>query len=132
MYAIADEAAKMGIKIFYHWRGNCSGAPSPLSATVFCSLQRDENNEQVITKLSRRHPEKLPPMPMGIPKRKQYSRGGCNCYPEWDGQKEFEAKQFTDLKTSFNGFGMGGHYFCWYWTCCFGAQNRLVAEVELV
>lgn len=112
--AIADEAAKMGIKIFTIGVGTVQGAPIPIKRNgILQFYKRDENNEQVITKLSEDTLKEIASNANG-----EYLNGSSTkavvdavtAILNGMDKKEFEAKQFTDFKDQFQWF-LGGALF---------------------
>lgn len=108
---IVNEAAKMGIKIFTIGVGTINGAPIPIKRNgVLQYYKRDENNEQVITKLGEETLQEIASNANG-----EYI-DGSNTKEVIDtvtailngmDKKEFEAKQFTDFKDQFQWFLAG-------------------------
>jgi Ca-activated chloride channel family protein len=108
---MAEEASKMGIRIFTIGVGSEQGGPIPIKRNgILQHYKRDENNEQVITRLNT---ETL----------KEISRNANGGYIEGSNtkevvetvtsilngmdKKEFESKQFTDFKDQFQWFLAG-------------------------
>lgn len=109
--AIVQEAAKMGIKIFTIGVGTVNGAPIPIKRNgILQFYKRDENNEQVITKLGEETLREIAANANG-----QYIDGGntkevvesVTAILNGMDKKEFESKQFTDFKDQFQWF-LGG------------------------
>ncbi len=105
---IVNEAANSGIKIFTIGVGSVKGAPIPIKRNgILQHYKRDENNEQVITRLN-------------IKTLTDIANGANGKYIDGSNtkevveevtsilngmnQKEFEAKQFTDFKDRFQWF----------------------------
>lgn len=109
--SIVEEASKMGIKIFTIGVGTVNGAPIPIKRNgILQFYKRDENNEQVITKLGEETLQEIAANANG-----QYI-DGSNTKEVVDSvtailngmdKKEFESKQFTDFKDQFQWF-LGG------------------------
>lgn len=109
--SIVEEASKMGIKIFTIGVGTVNGAPIPIKRNgILQFYKRDENNEQVITKLGEETLQEIAANANG-----QYI-DGSNTKEVVDevtailngmDKKEFESKQFTDFKDQFQWF-LGG------------------------
>ena len=108
---IAEEAASEGIKIYTIGVGTVSGGPIPIKRNgVLQSYKRDQNNQQVITRL-------------GEETLKEIADQGNGSYIEGNNtkdvieevtailngmdKKEFDAKQFTDFKDQFQWFLAG-------------------------
>ncbi|RMA66134.1 VWA domain-containing protein [Ulvibacter antarcticus] len=112
--AIASEANKMGIRIFTIGVGTLQGAPIPLKRNgVLQSYKRDQNNEQVITRLGEETLKEIANAADG-----EYING-TNTKEVVDkvrdilngmDKKEFDSKQFTDFKDQFQWF-LGGALF---------------------
>ena len=108
---MASEANKMGIRIFTIGVGKIEGAPIPIKRNgILQSYKRDENNEQVVTRLNE---ETL----IGIAKVAdgEYLNGTntkevvetVRAILNGMDKKEFEAKQFTDFRDQFQWFLAG-------------------------
>ncbi len=108
---IAEEAAKKGIRIFTIGVGTVEGGPIPIKENgVLQYYKRDQNNEQVITRLDEEKLEEIAKTTNGefidgsntkaVVDRVKAILGGMD-------KKEFEAKQFTDFKDQFQWFLAG-------------------------
>ena len=111
---IAAAASEKGIKIYTIGVGTLQGAPIPIKRNgVLQSYKRDENNEQVITRLGEETLRSIASEANG-----EYLDGSNtkevvdNVTAILNGmdKKEFEAKQFTDFKDQFQWF-LGGALF---------------------
>jgi len=108
---IAEEAAEKGIRIFTIGVGTLEGGPIPIKENgVLQYYKRDQNNEQVITRL-------------GEETLKEIAKTANGAYIDGSNTKvvveqvkailngmdknEFEAKQFTDFKDQFQWFLAG-------------------------
>lgn len=108
---IAEEAAEKGIRIFTIGVGTLEGGPIPIKENgVLQYYKRDQNNEQVITRLSEETLKEIAKTANG-----EYI-DGSNTKAVVDrvkailsgmDKKEFEAKQFTDFKDQFQWFLAG-------------------------
>ena len=108
---IAEEAAKKGIRIFTIGVGTLEGGPIPIKENgVLQYYKRDQNNEQVITRLGEETLIEIAKATNG-----EYI-DGSNTKAVVDqvkailngmDKKEFEAKQFTDFKDQFQWFLAG-------------------------
>ena len=108
---IASEANEMGIRIFTIGVGTIQGGPIPIKRNgVLQSYKRDQNNEQVITRLGEETLKGIAEAADG-----EYLNG-ANTKEVVDSvrailngmdKKEFEAKQFTDFKDQFQWFLAG-------------------------
>jgi Ca-activated chloride channel family protein len=108
---IAEEAAKKGIRIFTIGVGTLEGGPIPIKENgVLQYYKRDQNNEQVITRLGEETLKEIAKTANG-----EYI-DGSNTKAVVDrvkailngmDKKEFEAKQFTDFKDQFQWFLAG-------------------------
>ncbi len=108
---IAEEAAEKGIRIFTIGVGTLEGGPIPIKENgVLQYYKRDQNNEQVITRLSEETLKEIAKTANG-----EYI-DGSNTKAVLDrvkailsgmDKKEFEAKQFTDFKDQFQWFLAG-------------------------
>ncbi|MBT0607081.1 VWA domain-containing protein [Aequorivita echinoideorum] len=108
---IADEAAKKGIRIFTIGVGTLEGGPIPIKSNgILQYYKRDQNNEQVITRLGEETLRDIAKQANG-----EYI-DGSNTKRVVDQVKailngmdknEFEAKQFTDFKDQFQWFLAG-------------------------
>jgi Ca-activated chloride channel family protein len=107
----ASEANKLGIRIFTIGVGTLQGGPIPIKRNgVLQSYKRDENNEQVITRLGEETLQDIAKVADG-----EYINGSntkevvdrvTSILNSMD-KKEFEAKQFTDFKDQFQWFLAG-------------------------
>ncbi|MCB0456756.1 MAG: VWA domain-containing protein [Flavobacteriaceae bacterium] len=111
---ITEEASKMGIKIYTIGVGSLQGAPIPIKRDgVLQFYKRDENNEQVITKLNQETLKEIASNAHG-----EYIEGSntkevvetVTAILNGMDKKEFESKQFTDFKDQFQWF-LGGALF---------------------
>ena len=112
--AIAEEAANEGIKIYTIGVGTVQGGPIPIKRNgILQYYKRDQNNEQVITRLGEETLKQIAEEANG-----EYI-DGSNTKEVVDtvtailngmDKKEFEAKQFTDFKDQFQWF-LGGALF---------------------
>jgi Ca-activated chloride channel family protein len=108
---IAKEANKMGIRIFTIGVGTLQGGLIPIKRNgVLQSYKRDENGEQVVTRLGKETLEDIAKAADG-----EYI-DGSNTKEVIDkvtgilngmDKKEFESKQFTDFKDQFQWFLAG-------------------------
>lgn len=108
---IAEEAAEKGIRIFTIGVGTLEGGPIPIKENgVLQYYKRDQNNEQVITRLSEETLKKIAKTANG-----EYIDGSntkvvvdqVKAILNGMDKKEFEAKQFTDFKDQFQWFLAG-------------------------
>ncbi|PKA83042.1 Ca-activated chloride channel family protein [Ulvibacter sp. MAR_2010_11] len=108
---IAEEAASKGIKIFTIGVGTVEGGPIPIKRNgTLQYYKRDENNEQVITRLGEATLKEIAAEADG-----EYINGGntkevvetVTAILNGMDKKEFEAKQFTDFKDQFQWFLAG-------------------------
>lgn len=108
---IVEEASKLGIKIFTIGVGTLQGAPIPIKRNgVLQFYKRDENNEQVITRLNEDTLKEIASNAEG-----EYINGSntkevvetVTAILNGMDKKEFESKQFTDFKDQFQWF-LGG------------------------
>jgi len=108
---IAEEAAKKGIRIFTIGVGTLEGGPIPIKENgVLQYYKRDQNNEQVITRLSEETLKEIAKTANG-----EYIDGSntkvvvdqVKAILNGMDKKEFEAKQFTDFKDQFQWFLAG-------------------------
>ena len=108
---IAEEAREKGIRIFTIGVGTVEGGPIPIKENgILQYYKRDQNNEQVITRLSEETLKEIAKTANGeyldgsntkaVVDRVKGILGGMN-------KKEFEAKQFTDFKDQFQWFLAG-------------------------
>lgn len=114
MEGIVEEAAEMGIRIFTIGVGTVNGAPIPVKRNgVIQFYKRDENNEQVVTRLNVETLSQIASKANG-----EYIDGSntkevvetVTAILNGMDKKEFEAKQFTDFKDQFQWF-LGGALF---------------------
>ncbi|MGV6829693.1 MAG: VWA domain-containing protein [Flavobacteriales bacterium] len=108
---IAEEAAKQGIRIFTIGVGTQKGGPIPIKRNgILQYYKRDQNNEQVITKLQLETLNKIAKIGKG-----EYINGAntkevvekvTQILNSMD-KKQFETKQFTDFKDQFQWFLAG-------------------------
>ena len=105
---IVNEAANLGIRIFTIGVGTAQGGPIPIKRNgILQHYKRDENNEQVITRLNTETLIDIAEKANGeyidgsntkeVVEKVTAILNGMN-------QKEFEAKQFTDFKDRFQWF----------------------------
>jgi len=106
--AIVNEAANSGIRIFTIGVGTVNGGPIPIKRNgILQHYKRDENNEQVITRLNT---ETLTEIANGANGKYIDGSNTKDVIEEVTrilnsmNQKEFEAKQFTDFKDRFQWF----------------------------
>ncbi len=108
---IAEEAAKKGIRIFTIGVGTLEGGPIPIKENgVLQYYKRDQNNEQVITRLGEETLKQIAETTKG-----QYIEGSntkaviekVTAILNGMDKKEFESKQFTDFKDQFQWFLAG-------------------------
>ena len=108
---IAEEAAQKGIRIFTIGVGTLEGGPIPIKENgVLQYYKRDQNNEQVITRLGEETLREIAENANGeyidgsntktVVEKVKAILGGMD-------KKEFEAKQFTDFKDQFQWFLAG-------------------------
>jgi Ca-activated chloride channel family protein len=108
---IAEEAAEKGIRIFTIGVGTLEGGPIPIKENgVLQYYKRDQNNEQVITRLGEETLKEIAKTANGeyidgsntkvVVDRVKSILNGMD-------KKEFEAKQFTDFKDQFQWFLAG-------------------------
>lgn len=108
---IAEEAAQKGIRIFTIGVGTLEGGPIPIKENgVLQYYKRDQNNEQVITRLGEETLREIAENANGeyidgsntkmVVDKVKAILGGMD-------KKEFEAKQFTDFKDQFQWFLAG-------------------------
>ncbi len=108
---IAEEAREKGIRIFTIGVGTLEGGPIPIKENgVLQYYKRDQNNEQVITRLGEETLKEIAKTTNGeyldgsntkaVVDRVKGILGGMD-------KKEFEAKQFTDFKDQFQWFLAG-------------------------
>jgi len=109
--AIAEEAAALGIRIFTIGVGTKKGGPIPIKRNgILQHYKRDQNNQQVITRLD---DEKL--KEIAAEANGQYIDGTntkevvetVRAILNGMDKKEFDAKQFTDFKDQFQWFLAG-------------------------
>jgi len=108
---IAEEAAEKGIRIFTIGVGTVEGGPIPIKENgVLQYYKRDQNNEQVITRLGEETLKEIAKTANG-----EYIDGSntkvvvdlVKAILNGMVKKEFEAKQFTDFKDQFQWFLAG-------------------------
>ncbi len=109
--SIAEEAADNGVRIFTIGVGTVNGGPIPIKENgVLQYYKRDQNNEQVITRLGEETLKEIAQTANGA------YINGANTKVVVDevkailngmDKKEFEAKQFTDFKDQFQWFLAG-------------------------
>ncbi len=108
---IASEAASEGIKIYTIGVGTITGGPIPIKRNgVLQYYKRDQNNEQVITRLEDVRLQEIADQANGT-----YIEGNntkevveeVTAILNGMDKKEFEAKQFTDFKDQFQWFLAG-------------------------
>ena len=113
--SIADEAAALGIKIYTIGVGTLEGAPIPIKRNgVLQFYKRDQNNEQVITRLGEETLQQIAEEGNG-----NYIPGNntaevvetVTAILNGMDKKTFEAKQFTDFKDQFQWFLAGALFF---------------------
>lgn len=111
---IVDETSQLGIKIYTIGVGTLQGAPIPIKRNgVLQFYKRDENNEQVITRLNEETLKEIASNADG-----EYINGSntkevvetVTAILNGMDKKEFESKQFTDFKDQFQWF-LGGALF---------------------
>ncbi len=112
--SIVSEAANMGIKIFTIGVGTVNGAPIPIKRNgILQYYKRDDNNEQVITRLSAETLEDIASNANGTyidgTNTKDVIEEVTAILNGMD-KKEFDSKQFTDFKDQFQWF-LGGALF---------------------
>ena len=109
--SIVEEATQLGIKVYTIGVGSDKGAPIPIKRNgVLQSYKRDQNNEQVITRLNKATLEQIADIGGG-----EYIDGtntkevveSVTAILNGMDKKEFEAKQFTDFKDQFQWFLAG-------------------------
>lgn len=108
---IAEEAREKGIRIFTIGVGTLEGGPIPIKENgILQYYKRDQNNEQVITRLGEETLKEIAKTTNGeyidgsntkaVVDRVKVILGGMD-------KEEFEAKQFTDFKDQFQWFLAG-------------------------
>lgn len=108
---IAEEAREKGIRIFTIGVGTIEGGPIPIKENgILQYYKRDQNNEQVITRLGEETLKEIAKTTNGeyidgsntkaVVDRVKVILGGMD-------KEEFEAKQFTDFKDQFQWFLAG-------------------------
>ncbi|OAB80351.1 VWA domain-containing protein [Cochleicola gelatinilyticus] len=111
---IASEVSDSGIKIYTIGVGTLQGGPIPIKRNgILQFYKRDQNNEQVITKLGEEKLKEIASEAGG-----EYINGSntkevvdtVTAILNGMDKKEFEAKQFTDFKDQFQWF-IGGALF---------------------
>jgi Ca-activated chloride channel family protein len=109
--AIVQEASEMGIRIFTIGVGSEKGAPIPEKRNgILQNYKRDQNNEQVITRLNIETLQEIASLADG-----QYIDGSntktvieeVTAILNGMDKTEFEAKQYTDFKDQFQWFLLG-------------------------
>lgn len=109
--SVVQEASEMGIRIFTIGVGSEKGAPIPIKRNgVLQSYKRDQNNEQVITRLNLETLTEISSLADG-----QYIDGSntkevieeVTAILNGMDKTEFEAKQYTDFKDQFQWFLLG-------------------------
>jgi len=109
---IAEEAVKLGIRIFTIGVGTEQGGPIPIKKNgILQYYKRDQNNEQVITRLNDETLIEIAEVGNG-----EYIDGTntkevvetVTAILNGMDKKEFESKQFTDFKDQFQWFLAGG------------------------
>ena len=111
---IAEEAASMGIRIFTIGVGTIEGGPIPIKRNgTLQYYKRDENNEQVVTRLGEATLNEIAAEADGEyidgSNTKEVVERVTEILNGMD-KKEFDAKQFTDFKDQFQWF-LGGALF---------------------
>lgn len=110
-----EQAKNLGIKIYTIGVGSPSGAPIPIKVNgILQYYKKDENNQQVITKLQEETLQNIATLGGG-----SYLNGantaavveGVNAILSGMNKKEFESKQFTDFKDQFQWFLAGAFLF---------------------
>lgn len=109
--AMAEEASSLGIKIFTIGVGTVQGGPIPIKRNgILQHYKRDENNEQVITRLNTETLNEISKNANGEfidgTNTKEVVETVTSILNGMD-KKEFEAKQFTDFKDQFQWFLAG-------------------------
>lgn len=108
---VVREAAELGIRIFTIGVGSENGAPIPIKRNgILQYYKRDQNNEQVITRLNRETLESISSQADGA-----YIDGSntstvieeVTAILNGMDKTEFEAKQYTDFKDQFQWFLLG-------------------------
>lgn len=108
---IVQEAAEMGIRIFTIGVGSEKGAPIPVKRNgIIQNYKRDQNNEQVITRLNLETLREISSLADG-----EYIDGSntkdvveaVTAILNGMDKTEFEAKQYTDFKDQFQWFLLG-------------------------
>lgn len=109
---IAEEATKLGIRIFTIGVGTEKGGPIPIKRNgILQHYKRDQNNEQVMTRLNSETLIDIAEVGNG-----EYIDGTntkevvetVTAILNGMDKKEFESKQFTDFKDQFQWFLVGG------------------------
>ena len=113
--ALAEDAAKMGIRIFTIGVGTEKGGPIPIKRNgILQYYKRDQNNEQVITRLNNEILEDISASANGTyidgTNTKEVVETVTAILNGMD-KKEFESKQFTDFKDQFQWFLGAGIFF---------------------
>ena len=112
---VAKEAADEGIKIYTIGVGTLTGGPIPIKRNgVLQYYKRDQNNEQVITRLGKETLEDISGEANGNfidgTNTKDVVEEVTAILNGMD-KKEFESKQFTDFKDQFQWFLAGALFF---------------------
>ncbi|MEM7085699.1 MAG: VWA domain-containing protein [Bacteroidota bacterium] len=109
--AVVEQASAMGIRIFTIGVGSEKGAPIPIKRNgVLQNYKRDQNNQQVITRLNLETLTEISSLADG-----QYIDGSntkdvieeVTAILNGMDKTEFEAKQYTDFKDQFQWFLLG-------------------------
>jgi len=109
--AMAEEASRLGIRIFTIGVGTEQGGPIPIKRNgILQHYKRDEKNEQVITRLNTETLKEIADNANGDyidgSNTKKVVETVTSILNGMD-KKEFEAKQFTDFKDQFQWFLVG-------------------------
>ncbi len=108
---IAEEAASEGIKIYTIGVGTKAGGPIPIKRNgVLQTYKRDQNNEQVITRLGEETLVEIASQGNGSYIEGQNTKEvveEITAILNGMDKKEFDAKQFTDFKDQFQWFLAG-------------------------
>ncbi len=113
---IAEEASEKGIRIFAIGVGTLEGGPIPIKENgILQFYKRDQNNEQVITRLGEETLKEIAKTTNGeyidgsntkaVVDRVKIILGGMD-------KRNLKQNNSLILKTNFNGFWLG-HCFCW-------------------
>ena len=108
---MAEEASQLGIRIFTIGVGTEQGGPIPIKRnSILQHYKRDENNEQVITRLNSETLKEISNNAKGDfidgSNTKEVVETVTSILNGMD-KKEFESKQFTDFKDQFQWFLAG-------------------------